>query len=316
MAQTGPFGDVSQWFSAHWDNWRIANVIHLFWILLLAFVLTRFLKSFEARMAERAAAQGRATSLRQQQLKTLLGVVSSTGTVLILAFAILTALPELGISVAPLTVAAGLASVAVGFGAQNLVRDWIAGALIVFEDQFVVGETVQIGDTTGRVEELTLRQTVLRDVNGARVHIPNGEIRKVANLSRDFSQIFLDVQIPAGGSGDRALAALDRVAAEFRADAAWSPALVDGPRVLGIEVLAPAGSTVRVQVRTVPLRQNEVARELRRRIVARFTQDGVDFASEQRVVLLNAGAAPAAEPVTESRNDEHSGSAAAGAGND
>jgi small conductance mechanosensitive channel len=308
MGQTGPFGDVSQWFSAHWDNWRIANIVHLLWIFLLAFVFARLLKSFEARVAARAAAQGRATSLRQQQVKTLLGVVSSTGTGLIMAFAILTALPELGISVAPLTVAAGLASVAVGFGAQNLVRDWIAGALIVFEDQFVVGETIQVGDTTGRVEELTLRQTVLRDASGARVHIPNGEIRKLANLSRDFSQIFLDVQIPAGAGGDRALAALDRVAAEFRADAAWSPALVDGPRVLGIEALAPAGSTVRMQVRTVPLRQNEVARELRRRIVARFTQDGVDFASEQRVVLVNAP--------PEAAGETQSSSAAARAGTD
>jgi small conductance mechanosensitive channel len=177
---------------------------------------------------------------------------------------------------------------------------WYAGALIVLEDQFAVGETIQVGDASGRVEEFTLRQTVLRDAQGARVHIPNGEIRKLANLSRDFSQIFLDVQIPAGAPGDCALTALDRVAAELRADAAWSPALVDGPRV---------------QVRTVPLRQNEVARELRRRIVARFAQEGVEFASEQRIVLVNApaalhetaqGAAPAGE--------EHSGSAAAGAG--
>jgi small conductance mechanosensitive channel len=311
MAQTGPWGDVSQWFSAHWESWRIANVVHLFWILLIAFLLTRLLKSLEARIAARASAQGRASSLRQQQLKTLLGLLRSTGTVLIVAFAVLTALPELGISVAPLTVAAGLASIAVGFGAQNLVRDWIGGALIVLEDQFVVGETVQIGDTIGRVEELTLRQTVLRDAQGARVHIPNGEIRKLANLSRDFSQLFLDVQIPTGEAGERALAALDRVSAEFRSDAAWSPALVDGPRVLGIEILAPAGPTVRVQVRTVPLRQNEVARELRRRILARFALDGVEFSSEQRVVLVNEAGQPAPAP-----EHQETGSAAAGAGTD
>jgi len=309
MAQTGPFGDVSQWFSAHWENWRIANVVHLLWILLLAFLLTRLLTSLEARIVAHASAQGRASSLRQQQLKTLLSLLRSTGTVLIVAFAVLTALPELGISVAPLTVAAGLASIAVGFGAQNLVRDWIGGALIVLEDQFVVGETVQIGDTTGRVEELTLRQTVLRDAQGARVHIPNGEIRKLANLSRDFSQLFLDVQIPPGEAGERALSALDRVSAEFRSDAGWSPALVDGPRVLGIETLAPAGPTVRVQVRTVPLRQNEVARELRRRILARFAHEGVEFSSEQRVVLVNEAAQPAAAP-------EHQATGSAAAGTD
>jgi len=317
MAQTGPFGDISQWISAHWDAWRLPNLVHLTWILLLAFGLARLLRAFEARVVARATAEGRATSLRRQQVQTLAGLLRSTGTVLIAAFAILTALPELGVSVAPLTVAAGLASVAVGFGAQNLVRDWIAGALIVLEDQFVVGETVQIGDTIGRVEELTLRETVVRDAQGARVHIPNGEIRKLANLSRDYSQIFLDVQVPPGESGERALAALDRVASELRADAAWSPALVDGPRVLGIEVLAPAGATVRVQVRTVPLRQYEVARELRRRIVARFAHDGVEFISEQRVVLVNPAEkspAPAAAPATPAQTEEEAGSAAAGAG--
>ncbi len=312
MAQTAPSGDLSQWLSGHWEAWRFANVIHLLWILVIAFVLSRLLKVLESRMAASAAAQGRSSSLRQQQLKTLLGIVRGTGTVLIVAFAVLTALPELGVSVAPLTVAAGFASVAIGFGAQNLVRDWISGALIVLEDQFAVGETVQIGDATGRVEELTLRQTVLRDAQGARVHIPNGEIRRVANLSRDFSQIFLDVQIPAGPAGDRAHTALDRVASEFRADAAWSPALVDGPRVLGIESLAPSGSTVRMQVRTVPLRQNEVARELRRRIVARFAQDGVEFSSEQRIVLVNGTTAAVPQPVEPEETD----SAAARAGTD
>ena len=305
--------DASHWLSTHWDEWRMANVVHLVWILIIAFLLTRLLKAMETRMAARASAMGRATTLRQQQLKTLLGLVRSTGTVIVLVFAILTALPELGISIAPLTVVAGFASLAVGFGAQNLVRDWITGALIVFEDQFIVGETVQIGDTIGRVEELTLRQTVLRDLQGARVHIPNGEIRKLANLSRDFSQIFLDVQIPAHESGDRALAVLDRVAAEFRADAAWAPALVDGPRVLGFESLAPTGATVRVQVRTVPLRHNEVARELRRRIVARFAQDGVTFAAEHRVVLVSPEGLPFSVP----EEQEQKGSAAsAGAGTD
>ena len=312
MGQTGPWGDFTQWFSGHWEVWRFASVIHLLWILVIALVLSRILKSFEARLAASASAHGRSSSLRQQQLKTLLGVLRGTGLVLIVAFAVLTALPELGVSIAPLTVAAGFASVAVGFGAQNLVRDWISGALILFEDQFAVGETVQIGDSTGRVEELTLRHTVLRDAQGARVHIPNGEIRRVANLSRDFSQMFLDVQIPAGAAGERALAALDRVAAEFRADAAWSPALVDGPRVLGIETLAPSGSTVRLQVRTVPLRQYDVARELRRRILARFAQEGVDFSSEQRVVIVNA--APAAVPLP--AEPEETDSAAARAGSD
>jgi len=279
--------DFTNWISNHWDNLRISSLIHLVWIFALAYVFSRVLRLLERRFVARWAAEGRVTSMRRLQVQTLMGFLRSVGTMLILAFAVLTALPELGISVAPLTVVAGLGGVALGFGAQNLVRDWINGILIVLEDQYVVGETVQIGDTTGRVEEVTLRQTVLRDANGARVYIPNGEIRRVANMSRDFSQIFLDVQVPTGSLGDRAIAALDRVAAELRADAAWAPALVDGPRVLGIESLTPSGATVRLQLRTAPQRQYDVARELRRRIVARFAQDGVDFETEHRVVLVN-----------------------------
>ena len=296
MPPTSGIEEALAHLRAQLGSWPLLNVIHLAWILLLAFLLIRALRAVADRVVARAMAEGRQASLRDKQLHTLAGLLKSTGTTLIVAFAVLTALPELGISVAPLTVAAGLASVAVGFGAQNLVRDWINGVMIALEDQFVVGETVQIGDTTGRVEELSLRRTVLRDPKGALVHIPNGEIRRVANLSRDYSQVFLDVLFPAGDSGERAIALLDRVAADFRADAGWAPALVDGPRVMGIEALSPSGTTVRLQVRTVPLRYPEVARELRRRILARFAQEGIDFSTVQRVVMVNpasAGAAPA-----------------------
>lgn len=302
-------GEISTWVSTRWDGWGIANIFHLLWILAISFALMRLLRILERRVVATATQDGKASSLREKQIQTLAGLLRSTGNVLIIAFAVLTILPELGVSVAPLTVAAGLASVALGFGSQNLVRDWINGALIAFEDQFVVGETVKIGDVTGRVEQLTLRHTVLRDPQGAVVHIPNGEIRVLSNLSRDYSQVFLDVQVPSGEQGDRALAALDQVAAEFRGDAAWAPAMVDGPRVLGIESLAPTGATVRVQVRTSPLRQYDVARELRRRIVARFNREGVDFGSEQRVVLVNP-----AEPARAA--EEEAGASAARAGTD
>jgi small conductance mechanosensitive channel len=289
MSSIIEFEGVLQRFALRWESWPLVNLVHLAWILLLAFLLTRLLRTLADRLVARAAVTGSrgAGSLHEKQMKTLAVLLKSTGTTLILILAILTALPELGISVAPITVAAGFASVALGFGAQYLVRDYINGALIVLEDQFVVGETVQIGETTGRVEDMSLRLTVVRDQQGALVHIPNGEIRRVANLSRDFSQVFLDVQFPSGEPGERALGILDRVAAEFRSDAAWAPALVDGPRVMGIEALAPSGTTVRLQVRTPPLRQSEVARELRRRILARFTQEGIDFRPEQRVVLIN-----------------------------
>src|SRR5258708_5582397 len=197
------------------------------------------------------------------------------GTAVIIIGAILTALPEFGFNVTPIAAAAGLASLAVGFGAQHLVRDLINGFFIIVEDQFAVGESVRIGTVVGRVEHLTLRRTVVRDIQGAVVSIPNGEISQVANLSRDWGQVFVDISIPLEASSNAALTALERVCSELRADISWSPVLVDGPRALGIDSFGPAGVTLRLQLRTVPGRQDDAARELRRLIQNRFDQEHI-----------------------------------------
>jgi small conductance mechanosensitive channel len=120
------------------------------------------------------------------------------------------------------------------------------------------------------------------------VSIPNGEISQVANLSRDWGQVFVDVGIPQETSSDAALAALERACADLRADASWSPVLVDGPRTLGVDSLGPAGATLRLQLRTVPGRQDDAARELRRRIQNRFEQDRIRWGGVQRVEIVGS----------------------------
>lgn len=284
-------------FLSNWTETAASTGLRLAGILLVAFVLARLLKMLTSRLVKLAASPTRVAQMREQQTRTLAGVVYSTGTALILAVAFLTALPEFGIDVRPIAALAGLASLAVGFGAQHLVRDVINGFFIVFEDQYVVGDTVRIGETIGRVEHVTLRRTVLRDPHGAVLNVPNGEIRQVANLSRDWSQVFLDVPVADEEAVDAALAALEAVASEFRADAAWSAALVDGPRVLGVESLGAAGITLRVQVRTAPTRQHDVARELRRRIGARFAADRIRWSGVQRVELVGGERNAEPEPV-------------------
>ena len=257
-------------------------------ILLLAFLLNRLLRIMTKWLIKPASSATRVAQLREEQTRTLAGILYSAGTALILLMAILTALPEFGFSITPIAALGGLASLALGFGAQNLVRDLISGFFIVFEDQFVMGDVVRVGDVVGRVEHLTLRRTVLRDVQGGLVTIANGEIRQASNLSRDWSQVFLDVQVAEEGSVDAALKALEKISSEFRADAAWSAALVDGPRVLGVEALGPSGAALRVQVRAAPNRQHDVARELRRRILARFVQEQISLSGLQRVELVGS----------------------------
>lgn len=275
-----------------WTDIAAARGIRLAAILLLALILNRLLRTLTRRLIPASGSEGlgRIARLHEQHVRTLAGLMYSAGTALIIVGAILTALPEFGFSVTPIAAAAGLASLAFGFGAQHLVRDIINGIFITIEDQFVVGEIVRIGTVVGRVEHLTLRRTVVRDFQGAVVSVPNGDISQVANLSRDWGQVFVDISIPAEASSDTALAALERVCAELRADASWSPVLVDGPRALGVESLGPAGATLRLQLRTVPGRQDDAARELRRRIQNRFDQDHIRWGGVQRVEIVGSEA--------------------------
>ncbi len=271
-----------------WTDFAVARGIRIAAILLIALILNRLLRSLTRRLIPAAGADGlgRIARMREQHVKTLAVLLYSAGTAVIIIGAILTTLPEFGFNVTPIAAAAGLASLAVGFGAQHLVRDLINGFFIIIEDQFAVGESVRIGTVIGRVEHLTLRRTVVRDVQGALVTIPNGEVTQVSNLSRDWGQVFVDISIPPEASSDAALAALERVCAELRADASWSPVLVDGPRALGVESFGPAGATLRLQLRTVPGRQDDAARELRRRIQNRFGQEHIRWGGVQRVEIV------------------------------
>jgi len=271
-----------------WTDFAVARGIRIVTILLIALILNRLLRSLTRRLVPAAGAEGigRIARMREHHVKTLAGLIYSAGTAIIIIGAVLTALPEFGFNVTPIAAAAGLASLAVGFGAQHLVRDIINGFFIIVEDQFAVGETVRIGTVVGRVEHLTLRRTVIRDVQGAVVTIPNGEVSQVSNLSRDWGQVFVDISIPPETSSDMALGALERACAELRTDAAWSPVLVDGPRALGVETLGPAGVILRLQLRTVPGRQDDAARELRRRIQNRFEQEHIRWGGVQRVEIV------------------------------
>jgi small conductance mechanosensitive channel len=271
-----------------WTEFALGHGTRLLAILFIALLLVRVLRMLTRRLIAAAGNQSaaRVARMREQQTRTLAGILYSGGTAIIVIVAVLTALPEFGFNITPVAAAAGLASLSIGFGAQHVVRDFINGFFTVLEDQYVVGDVVRIGDVVGRVEHMTLRRTVLRDPQGAVVTIPNGEITKVANLSRDWGQLFLDAVIAADQPLDDALNALESVASEFRADPSWSPMLLDGPRVLGVESFAPNGTTVRMQVRTAPTRQDDVARELRRRMQIELAGRGIQLGGLQRMQLV------------------------------
>ena len=276
----------------HWGVLIWPHVLHLIEIFFIAIILNRLLRFFTKLLIKPAGSPARNAQIREQQTRTLAGVLYSAGNKVIWAIAALTAMPEFGISIAPVAALAGLVSLGIGFGEQNLVRDLISGFYIVLEDQFVVGDSIQVGETIGRVEHLTLRRTVVRDPRGALVTIANGDIRVVSNLSRDWSQVFVDVILPPDVPMDTVLRALDAVSAEFRGDDAWSQTLVDGPRVLGIQSLDLQGCAVRLQVRTAPTRQDDVARELRRRIQMHFSRNHIPLSGVSRIEVVAPLAVP------------------------
>jgi small conductance mechanosensitive channel len=268
---------------SYFPDASVAIFFRLEAIFIVALVLNRLLRLVTNLLIKPAGSEARAAKAREQQTRTVAVVLYSAGSKIVWGVALLTAAGQFGISLLPAATIAGLASLALGFGAQNLVRDVITGFYIILEDQFVVGDTIQVGETTGRVEHVTLRRTVVRDARGALVTLSNGEIRTVANLSRDWSQAFVDVALSPQLSQEKALQALEAAAAEMRGDASWSQAIVDGPRILGLQSFDQISSTVRLQVRTAPARQDDVARELRRRIQLEFQRRDIPVSGVQRV---------------------------------
>lgn len=270
----------------------VSNLLHLAGIIVAALLINRLLRLVTSVIVKPAASPTRAAQAREQQTRTLAGIVYSTGSKIVWALALLMGAQEFGVNITPVAAIAGLASLALGFGAQNLIRDVITGFYIILEDQYTVGDTIQVGDTIGRVEHLTLRRTVVRDPRGALVTLSNGDIRTVGNLSRDWSQSFVDVAVSPEVPQERAIQALDAAAGELRNDPAWSQALVDGPRILGLQSYDLNTSIVRLQVRTAPARHEDVARELRRRIQLEFQRQGIALSNVQRVELVNAPGRP------------------------
>jgi len=207
--------------------------------------------------------------------RTLGGVAASLVRVFVWAIAVLLVLDKFGINLGPLLAGASIVGVALGFGAQSLVKDFLSGFFILAEDQYGVGDVITIGDTTATVEEVNLRVTRMRGTDGTVWFIPNGEIRKVGNSHKEWSRAIVDVLVPPGADVAAACAAISRELDDLGSDDGWSASVLESPEVLGVEAMGVDGTTVRVAVKTNPDERAKVARDLRARILARLRSDGV-----------------------------------------
>ncbi|GAA4992670.1 mechanosensitive ion channel family protein [Kineococcus glutinatus] len=228
---------------------------------------------------------------RNQRAQTLGSVLKSVTTLVLAVLAVLTALDQVGLSIAPFLASAGIAGVALGFGAQSLVKDFLSGIFMLAEDQYGVGDVVDVGDASGTVEAVGLRVTRIRDVNGTVWYVRNGEILRVGNQSQGWARAVLDVSVAYGEDLGRVTELLERIGSRLRSEADWSPIVLEEPEVWGVEQMAQDGLVVRMVVKTAPLEQWKVARELRRRIKSAFDAEGIEFPFAQRTVWIRQGEA-------------------------
>lgn len=212
---------------------------------------------------------------RRQQLVTIAQAVKWTVSVVIVGVAVLTLLSTLGMDITPLLASAGVAGLAISLGAQTLIKDFIGGVLILLENQYVVGDTIQVGNVTGEVEQITLRATYVRELDGDLFIVPNGEVRIVANQTKGWSRALVEVGVAYEADLDRALAVLTESANAFIQDPAIAPNVLEPPQVMGPVSLGDWAANMRVMVKTKPGKQFEVARELRKFILAACDREGI-----------------------------------------
>ncbi|MEA2973191.1 MAG: moderate conductance mechanosensitive channel [Actinomycetota bacterium] len=264
----------------------IEGPFRIAFILIAAMVLCKI----GSRLAVRGVTRlGRTTPLAEksaraeQRAATLAGVAASTLRVAIWTVAILLIAGEVGLNLGPLLAGAGIVGLALAFGAQSLVKDFVSGFFILAEDQYGVGDLITVGAVQGNVEEVNLRVTTIRANDGTVWFVPNGDIRMVGNAAKDWAKAVVDIVVPKGADLALAIAAITNEVDTLAADEAWAEALTEKPQVLGVETMGTEGVTVRVEVKTAPGNRARVARELRTRIGARLYREGIASRQDWRV---------------------------------
>ncbi|HWX55051.1 MAG TPA: mechanosensitive ion channel family protein [Verrucomicrobiae bacterium] len=244
-------------------------------ILVGMFVLIRLLRLITDKVVALSKRKSISSVARTQQIRTVAGVIHSGGVFVIVFVAFMQALPLFNIDIKPLLASAGIAGLTIGFGAQTLVKDVINGFFILVEDQFQVGDTVRTAGVTGIVEEITMRHTSLRDGDGTLHIVPNSAMQVVSNMTRDWSQVAMQVAVDYSENGDRVIQILQDVARELYNDAAFHADIVAEPEVPGIERIAGQEVDYLLLVKVRPGQQYGVTRELRKRIRASFEQNNI-----------------------------------------
>lgn len=291
-------GDLENLLGSEWTR-LASSILQAVIILIAAWVATRIIRASlrrtEARLIQEKARDQAVPGEGVRRAQTLIKLLRQMIIVAIWVMAVLMALGEIGVNVAPILAGAGVVGLAVGFGAQNLVRDVISGFFLILEDQVRVGDFVTINGTNGQVEKITLRTLILRDVEGV-VHVfPNGTITTLANRATGWSAYVADVGVAYKEDTDRVSDVIRAVASEMRSDPQVGTWMIEDAEVLGVDRFADSAVVIKVRLKTVPLKQWVVGREFNRRLKKAFDREGIEIPFPH--VSLYAGEATRPIPV-------------------
>ena len=279
-------------------DWFVAKPLSILIIVVLALIasrlLTRAIRRFVHRVEAAASVESHARVV--QRAETIGLVLRSLVRVVVALIAGSTILGELGIDLGPLIAGAGIAGVALGFGAQSLVKDFLSGMFMLVEDQFGVGDFIDVGEASGKVEAVSLRTTRLRSVDGTLWHVPNGEIHRVGNKSQEWSRALLDIEVSYSTDLNQAQEIIKRVADAMWHDDPLRESILAEPEVWGVESLGAHGVAIRLVVKTLPADQWKVMRALRQRIKDAFDAEGIEIPFPQQTIWVRGNEAQQAPP--------------------
>jgi small-conductance mechanosensitive channel len=261
-------------------NWLVEHGSRILLIVALALVLYYLLRHFVPIMVKRTVSRtmkGKPKTAIKKRADTLSNVLINTGIIAIAVVAIFTILAEVGVNVTPALAGLGVAGVAIGFGAQSLIKDIFNGLLILLENQYGVGDVVKVAGVTGLVEDVTLRRTVLRDLDGIVHSIPNSEIGVASNYTKEWARVNMNISVGYGENLSHVIAVINKVGEEMAKDPKWGPLILKAPQVLRVDALEDSGIAIKILGDAKPLSQWDLMGELRLRLKEVFDKEGIEI---------------------------------------
>lgn len=265
--------------------WILNHGLKIIGLIIAAKIVSKVGVIFVEKIIRRLPpAHNLSPEAKEKRENTLIRIFSATLKVVVWVLALLMILQELGFAIGPLLAGLGVAGLAFGFGGQYLIRDLVSGLFIIMENQYRTGDVVCFGDTCGLVEDISLRMTTLRDLDGTVHHVPHGEITKTSNLSKLFARVNLNIGIAYNSNLEKVIEIVNQVGQELAEDKDWQEMIIKAPQFLRVDDFADSAIVIKVLGETKPLKQWDVAGELRKRIKIAFDREGIEIPFPQRVV--------------------------------